>query len=87
MPVWFLPYRGSDARIDAAIDTIVIEPDFDRFTLTWRASLPMRRSCFDMKQIIAGPMSEAWQRRRKYGDKPYFKGLAELARARHSGLI
>lgn len=85
MPVWFLPYQGQDSRIDAALDTIVIEPDASRFSVVWRATLPMRQSCFDIKQIIAGEMPAAWQRARKYGKKPYFRGLAELVRARRRG--
>jgi hypothetical protein len=85
MPVWFLPQRGRDTRVDSVIDTIVIEPDRGVFTLTWRAVLPMRRSCFDMKEVIAGEMSEAWQRMRKYGSKPYYKGLSQLVRARRRG--
>jgi hypothetical protein len=82
MPIWFLPHRGADRRIDANVDTIVIEPDQQVFTLSWRAALSMRRSCFDIKQIIAGDMPEGWQRARKFGNKPYYKGLDELARAR-----
>jgi hypothetical protein len=82
MPVWFLPYRGKDIRIDGMLDTVVIEPDLGQFTLSWRASLPMRRSCFDIRQVIAGHKSEAWQRARKYGNKPYYRGLAELVAAR-----
>jgi hypothetical protein len=82
MPVWFLPYRGRDIRVDAVLDTVTIEPDRGVFALGWRATLAMRRSCFDMKQIIAGEMSEAWQRFRKYGNKPYYRGLAEMVQAR-----
>jgi hypothetical protein len=81
MPVWFLPYRGRDVRVDAVLDTIVIEPDRGLFTLGWRAVLPMRKSCFDIKQIVAGEMSKAWERARKFGNKPYYKGLGELVRA------
>jgi hypothetical protein len=82
MPVWFLPYRGKDVRVGGRLDTILIQPDKGIFTLNWRAVLPMRRSCFDMKQVIAGEMSDAWQRARKAGNKPYYKGLAELVAAR-----
>lgn len=82
VPIWFLPERGKDVRVDAVIDTILIEPDLGRFMLTWRAVLPMRRSCFDLRQTIAGEMPEAWQRARRYGAKPYYKGLAELVAAR-----
>ena len=46
------------------------------------ASLPMRRSCFDMRQVIAGEPTEAWYRARRKGNKPYYKSLAELVRSR-----
>lgn len=82
VPVWFLPYRGKDTRVNAKIDSIVIEPDRARFAVGSRAVLPMRRSCFDVKQIIVGEMSEAWQRARKYGNKPYYRGLGELVQAK-----
>jgi hypothetical protein len=81
MPVWLLPYREKDVRLEAAIDTLLLEPDEGIFTLVWRAVLPMRRSCFDIRQVIVGELSEAAQRVRKYGSKPYYKGLAELVRA------
>lgn len=85
MPVWFLHYRGKDKRVDSVLDSIVIEPDQGVFTLGWRTTLAMRRSCFDVKQIIAGEMSASWERARKYGNKPYYRGLAELVRARGQG--
>jgi hypothetical protein len=82
MPVWFIQHQGKDVRVDGVIDTILIEPDLGRFTLTWRASLAMRKSCFDLEEVIAGDMPVAWQRARKYGNKPYYHGLAELVRAK-----
>jgi hypothetical protein len=82
MPVWFFPYGEKDIRMEGVLDTILIEPERGVFMLTWRAALPMRRSCFDIRQVIAGEMPVAMQRARKYGRKPYYKGLAELVRAR-----
>ena len=78
-------FESERTQVFALVDTIVIEPDQGIFTLTWRAVLPMRRSCFDIQQVIVGEKSEAWQRARKYGRKPYYKGLAELVRARRRG--
>src|SRR4029078_6469461 len=85
MPVWFLPYGEKDIQRDGVLDTILIEPDRGVFMLTWRAALPMRRSCFDIRQVIVGELPVAMQRARKYGRKPYYKGLAELVRARRRG--
>jgi hypothetical protein len=86
MPVWFLPYDGKDKRLDAVLDTVLIEPDVGVFMLGWRAVLPLRRNCFELKQVIVGEMSEAWKRTRKHGGKPYYRGLAELVKAR-KGLL
>ena len=85
VPVWCLPYRGADEKVEAVIDTLLIEPDAGRFMLTWRAVVPMLRSCFDLKQMIVGDMSKAWQRARRSRGKPYYRGLAELVNARRGG--
>jgi hypothetical protein len=81
MPVTFIPYRGYDATRDSVLDTIVLEPDQERFTLTWRASLPLARSVFDVKETIAGEMSAAWHRARRSG-KDYYPSLSALVAAR-----
>jgi hypothetical protein len=81
MPVLFIPYRGKDRLVDGVIDTIVIEPDQNRFMVTWRASLPLHRDCFEIKQTIAGEMPAAWHRARRIGNKPYYRSLGEYIRA------
>lgn len=60
MPVIFSPYRGEDIIKVAVIDTVLIEPDHNRFMLTWRVSLPLRKNCFELKQVIAGEMPRSW---------------------------
>ncbi|WP_067063133.1 DUF2169 family type VI secretion system accessory protein [Roseateles chitosanitabidus] len=82
MPVRFVPHKGREQLTAATIDTIVIEPDEGRFTMTYRASQAMRRSCFDLRQVIAGEPSAAWFRARRLGNKPYYRSLAELVRNR-----
>src|SRR5262249_51916032 len=78
LPVLFIPHRGKDQEVQAVIDTVLIEPDLGTFTLTWRASLAMRRSCFDIAQVIVGEMPKAWHRARRSGGKPYYRSLAEF---------
>lgn len=80
MPVLVIPHQGADHQVDAVIDTILIEPDLARFSLTWRVSLPMRRNCFDIKQVIAGEMPKSWHRARRNGHKTHYKSLADLPR-------
>ncbi len=81
MPVLFIPYKGKEQLVDAVIDTLLIEPDLERFSLTWRVSYPLRRNCFELKQIIAGEMPKTWYRARRFPNKTYYKDLAELAKA------
>jgi hypothetical protein len=81
MPVLFIPYRGKDRPVDAVMDTILIEPEQNRFMVTWRASLPLQRDCFEIKQTIAGEMPPVWHRARRIGNKPYYPNLGEYIRA------
>lgn len=83
MPILFIPHKGADTEHEAVVDTIVIEPDLGRFTMTWRTSLPLRKNCFDFKQVIAGEMPRTWYRARRIGNKPYYKGLDALIRAKN----
>jgi hypothetical protein len=80
MAVLMIPHRGADREISAQVDTLLLEPDLGLFTITWRASVAMRKSCFDLKRVVVGKVA-GW-RRAQSADKPYYKGLAELARAR-----
>jgi hypothetical protein len=42
----------------------------------------MKRSIFDLKEVIIGPMSEAWHRARRFPGKTYYRSLDELVQAR-----
>lgn len=85
MPVTFIPHKGRDVTREARVDTLVIEPELERFTLTWRANLPLGKSVFDVKETIVGEMSAAWHRTRRFPGKTYYRSLDELVRARRGG--
>lgn len=85
MPVTFIPYRGRDVTQQAALDTVVLEPDDERFTLAWRASITLGRSVFDVKETVVGEMSRAWHRVRSHPHKRYYASLAEAVAARRKG--
>jgi hypothetical protein len=78
MPVVVVPASGSEQQLDTVIDTVFLEPDKQRFMLTWRASLPMKRSCFDIVQTVVGEPLRRVRRARAMGAKPRFASLAEL---------
>jgi hypothetical protein len=77
VPVVFYPKHGENKETNAAIDTIFIEPDMRRFTVTWRSHVPLRKNMFEIEQILAGEMPKAWYRARALG-KTYYPSLAAL---------
>jgi hypothetical protein len=85
MPVVFYPRYGENIEKAAVIDTIVIEPDLDRLTITWRTSLPLRKNLFEIQQVLVGEMSRGWHRARELG-KTYFPSLGALAEAQIRGV-
>jgi hypothetical protein len=84
MPVTFLPHRGPDIQQEAVCDTVLFEPDAGRFTMTWRAPLPLRRHMFELKQTIVGDLSYSWLSKRcaEAKGKTYYASLGELVAAR-----
>lgn len=80
VPVVFFRKKGEKYETKAVIDTIVIEPDKDVFTLSWRASLPLKKNIFEIPQVLIGKMSRGWWRARELG-KTYYPSLAHLAKA------
>jgi len=78
MPVIFVPHRGGDRSADARVDTIVIEPSQRRFMLTWRADMPMRRSCFEVRSVVVGLTRSEWHKRARVPGKRRYNNLGEL---------
>ena len=83
VPVVFFRKKGERHETHAVLDTIVIEPDKGVFSLTWRASLPLKKNMFEIPQVLAGRMSRAWWRARELG-KTYYPSLAHLPKANKS---
>ncbi|MEW8626037.1 MAG: DUF2169 domain-containing protein [Candidatus Thiodiazotropha sp.] len=75
MPAVFFYKNGEQKNLRAVIDTLVIEPDEGIFTLTWRASIPLRKNLFEMSQVLLGRKPRGWWRARKLG-KTYYPTLA-----------
>lgn len=83
MPILFIPHRGRDLTQEARLDTIVFEPDAERFTLAWRVALPLARSAFDVRETVIGERTQAWHRSRITPGKTYYKSLADAVAVRH----
>ena len=80
--ILFVPHRGAPLEHTAMTDTVLLEPDLQRFSLTARFALPMRKSCFDLREVVVGSSAAKWLGRRRFGNKPYYESLAHLIRAR-----
>lgn len=78
MPVTFYPAKGDDVEQQAVPDTLTIEPDAGRFTIVWRAHLPLKKNIVEISEVLAGRMSPAWHRARELG-KTWYPSLAALA--------
>jgi hypothetical protein len=67
VPVEFNNASYERTEVQAVLDTIIIEPDEDRLMLVWRASAPLKKNIFEMRQVIVGRMSPGWYRAREAG--------------------
>lgn len=64
-PVHVFPKRGGREDLTAQLDTIVIEPDAQRFSLTWRVARPLRRDLFEIAQVLVGKKGREWWQQRE----------------------
>jgi len=52
LSVCFTTAGHDEAAVNPVIDTVIIEPDHNRFLMVWRASLPLQRDIFELKQCV-----------------------------------
>lgn len=64
-PVHVTPVRGEPEDHRAVLDTILIEPDEARVCMTWRLTRPLRRSLFDIEQVLVGRKGREWWQQRE----------------------
>lgn len=67
MPVAFFLKKGKTHKTHGVADTLVLEPDIGRFTITWRASISLKKNMFEVTQVLTGKMPEDWWRARELG--------------------
>ncbi|MET0068546.1 MAG: DUF2169 domain-containing protein [Candidatus Thiodiazotropha sp.] len=79
VPVVFFYKNGENLKQKAMIDTIVVEPDEGLFTMTWRATIQLKKNIFEISQVLVGRKSRGWWRARELG-KTYYPSLQHMAR-------
>jgi hypothetical protein len=80
LPILVLPHRGKEQELTPVIDTVLLEPDQQRFMLTWRVSLPLRKSCFEIRQVVVGKTLAEHRREIRRTTKKHYESLGELVR-------
>jgi hypothetical protein len=48
------PTCGSPETVPARADTVLLEPDLQRFSIVWRVSRPLRRGIDEIRQVEIG---------------------------------
>lgn len=79
VPVVFFRRRGERVEMQATLDTVLFEPDAERFNMVWRASLALEMDIFEVLQILVGRMSRGWWRAMELG-KTYYPSLSVAVR-------
>ena len=69
-PICVFPKTGGREDHAAVLDTIVFEPDHDRFTMAWRLTRPLRRSMFEISQVLVGRKGRDWWQKREQAAFP-----------------
>lgn len=64
-PISVFPRTGARADFIAEMDTVVIEPDLERLTITWRMARPLKKSIFEIGQVLVGRKGQEWWQQRE----------------------
>ena len=65
VPVHVFPKRGEREDYIAGLDTVLVEADAQRFTLSWRVARPLRQSLHELAQVVVGAKGREWWQQRE----------------------
>jgi hypothetical protein len=63
--VTVFPKKGTRESHVAALDTMVFQPDFERFTMSWRVTRPLANSMHEIAQVMVGKQGREWWQQRE----------------------
>lgn len=64
-PVHVFPKKGEREDLIATLDTLVLEPDQERLTMTWRVCRPLKKNMFEIAQVLVGKKGKDWWQKRE----------------------
>jgi len=77
IPVVFFKKKSAREEKQAVLDTLVLDPDNNRFSCTWRTQVYLKNNAFEVPEALIGKASRAWWRAREQG-KTYYPGLQSM---------
>jgi hypothetical protein len=86
VPVRFHAVDGGEEEEIAVCDTLLLEPDVNRFMMVWRVARPLKRNMFELSEVVVGRMPPGWHHARAVG-KTYYPTLAALVTERRPETI
>jgi len=69
-PIHVFTRRGEREDLAAQVDTIVLEPDLERLSMTWRIARPLQKNIFEIAQVLVGRKGVQWWQQRESIDFP-----------------
>jgi hypothetical protein len=69
-PVTVFPKHGDQEEYCATLDTVVIEPEHKRYTLTWRMARPLKKNMFEITEVLVGKKGREWWQERDVASFP-----------------
>jgi hypothetical protein len=69
-PVHVFPKKGEREDYTATLDTVLIEPDLQRFSLTWRIARPLKKSMHEIARVMVGKKGREWWQQRAANSFP-----------------
>ena len=76
--IFFLPHQsvpmevirsnGERETLASVVDTLILEPDEERFTMISRAKIKLKRSIHEVDTIIVGTPDALWEKKRLFGE-------------------
>jgi hypothetical protein len=64
-PVNIFSKKGEREDYKATLDAIMFEPDYERFTMTWRVTRPLKKNMFEIAQVLVGRKGKEWWQQRE----------------------
>lgn len=79
IPLLVFEHNRDPQQHNFELDTILIEPDFNRLSLVHRSTIPLRKSVFDLSRIVIGQNAKQYRRGIRQ-QKKYYKNLDEVVK-------